>query len=337
MYLAMQFHNGVHHYQIRRSHFEPGADRHIHQLVFHLGPNPDDHYQLLDDEIPCFSDPLLKKLRDHDCQNPDATLERLLRPFFPRATRQRLDRFARSPQPRLSPLSPQEKEEIAATIHIFDRRRLYYHYYGGLDQSRLYRMNDKLCRKLLGCCRDEREYRLMAMESTLNLREFHQYIYTIFNLQRHFEGSCTAWMAEGRLYDEVCRRLEEEVCTLSCDNCFAWDGEGDGSLYPHLRRYLVMFFDYTPAGQRAPMHDFVRDFMNSHRTFRWPERKPKMSEERIRQFFSASFAELRKMEKKELTRLFRKKAKLFHPDQGGDHDTFVELMSLYNLLIQGKS
>jgi curved DNA-binding protein CbpA len=39
------------------------------------------------------------------------------------------------------------------------------------------------------------------------------------------------------------------------------------------------------------------------------------------------------MSKKELTRLYRKKAKDLHPDTGGDHQTFVELSEAYEKLL----
>jgi DnaJ-class molecular chaperone len=42
------------------------------------------------------------------------------------------------------------------------------------------------------------------------------------------------------------------------------------------------------------------------------------------------------MNKKDLTRLFRQRAKELHPDQGGNHERFIELSGAYASLLARK-
>jgi hypothetical protein len=96
-----------------------------------------------------------------------------------------------------------------------------------------------------------------------------------------------------------------------------------------------MFFDYTPA-RRSFFDDFLKTFMAGHRTFRWPERKPSRSPEKISEIFATSHEELKKMTRRQLSRLYRQKAMRLHPDRGGDHDLFIELTEVYQELLQTK-
>ncbi len=336
MYLATLFQYGPPLYHIRQSFFDRDAQRYRFRCVFDLGEDPTVYFELLDGEIPAFDSKLVNALECSGCKDADAMLEDLLWPFFPVDTRRRLSRFRRSGASRLKPLSDEEKEEIDRTIHIFDRRRLYYLYYRAVDQSRLYRMHEKLCRPLLGCCRDEREYIFMDMESQLRSREYHTYVYAIFNLQQHFDLSFAAWLPPAHLYEKIGELFEQEICVLNSSRSFTGDAASAASLYHHLRRYLVMFFDYMPSWQHSPAQEYVRNFMNNHRKFRWPEKEPEVAKEQANKYFSVSYQELKKMDKKELTRLFRKKAKELHPDKGGEHEAFVELMQLYTALLKSK-
>ena len=76
--------------------------------------------------------------------------------------------------------------------------------------------------------------------------------------------------------------------------------------------------------------------MNSRRQFRWPERKSTVSMDEISEVFEETADSLRKMDKKELTQLWRRKAKELHPDTGGGHEEFVKLTEAYKELMRAK-
>ena len=83
-------------------------------------------------------------------------------------------------------------------------------------------------------------------------------------------------------------------------------------LTPYLSRYVIYFFDLNFA-HTDPAREYIRQFMNNHRQFRWPEQKNSVSIEEISEVFEQTVDSLRKMDKKELTQLWRQKAKELHP------------------------
>jgi hypothetical protein len=334
MYLATTAIAGITSYQIRQSYEDLDSGRFLHRLVFDLGPNPTDYLEVIDEVAVWFSTELEQAVSRHTEADPALLLERLLHGFLPRATRDHLNRFSRTERFVPGVLTARQQQEIDRQIHLFDRRRLYYLHYRAIDQSRLFTMRERVCRPLLGQSRDEREYYFQARETSLSPGEYRKYLYGIFQLQRFFSQIFAGWLPEALPEDEVADRFVEMLCELNHSPSF-WSGEPTtNELHPHLRRYLVMFFDYSPE-RPSFEQEFVRRFMGSHRTFRWPKHAPTVSDERTRAIFGKSPDELRKMGKQELTRLFRQKAMQLHPDRGGDQQSFVELTEVYSSLRRG--
>lgn len=333
MYLASLNNGPTTTYQLRQSYRKTDADASSFgfRVVYDLGQDPRRLFELYNEYIVLFDDNLLAAVSAAGEKDGEFLLEQLLWRFLPQATRRRLARFGSRSTMRPGPLTEQERKEIAAQVHLFDRRRLYYLRYGAVDQSRLSRLHEKCCRPLLGQSRDEREYWFAAEEATLSPGLYLQYVYAIFNVQQHFRESFAPWFPEALARDEVADHFLTELCSLNGDSRF-WQGEMAGAtLHSHLRRYLIMFFDYRPA-VRSFQDDFVRAFMAGHRRFRWPERTPRQSPDKISEIFTTPYEELRKMSGAQLSRLYRKKAMQLHPDRGGDHDLFIELTEVYESL-----
>lgn len=335
MYLATTVAAGTTGYQIRQSYEDPASGRFLHRLIFDLGPNPAEHLEVMDEVAVWFSTALEQAVSRHTEADPALLLERLLHRFLPRPTRDHLNRFSRTERFIPGPLTARQQQEIDRQIHLFDRRRLYYLHYRAVDQSRLFTMRERVCRPLLGQSRDEREYYFQDREMALSPGEYRKYLYGVFQLQRFFSQSFACWLPEALPEDEVADRFVAMLCELNGDPSFWSEEPLADELQPHLRRYLVMFFDFAPE-QPSFEREFVRRFMGSHRTFRWPKRTPAVSEERITAIFGKSPDELRRMGKRELARLFRLRAMQLHPDQGGDHQSFVELTEVYNSLRRGR-
>ena len=127
----------------------------------------------------------------------------------------------------------------------------------------------------------------------------------------------------------------QELCLLNENRDF-WQERTDYSRLPvYLIRYLILFFDSSfPRSSRGS--EQTREFMDDHRQFRWPERKNRVHKDEIATIFEESEETLRAADKKELTRLYRQKAKSLHPDTGGDHETFVRLTEAYEELMRSK-
>lgn len=254
-------------------------------------------------------------------------LERLLWEFFTREEQEELGRFSRRRAVASPPFSPEDEERLRKEIHLFDRKRLYFLRYGAVDQTRLHLLHKKLCRPLFGQCRDEREFHFQALEKVISPAEYRTYVFAIFDLQRFFSESYSRFMPEALDQERMADHLVEDICRLNGDREFWGEPAEAGALHPHLQRYLVMFFDYGYPS-RSFSADFTREFIGKHRRFRWPEEKSPLPAE-VNAAFGRSMEELRRMSKRDLARLFRKRAKELHPDRGGDHHRFIVLNNLY--------
>ncbi|MBE0583472.1 MAG: J domain-containing protein [Desulfofustis sp.] len=336
MYLAFIDKAGRRRYEIRQSLFNPDRQCYESQLIFDLGPDPATFISCITDDICYFSEELCACLEHVGTSNPTTVLEELLWDFLPAEERRRLEIFRYRGRIALRPLSREDRAAIEHDIHLFDRRRLYYLRYGAVDQSRISRLNPKLYRPLLQKSRDEREFYFRNLEKVLHANELKTYVFAIFDLQRHFSQSYSATMPEALNQIEIADRFVADLCALSSDPSFWYAHPPAESLQEHLIRYLIMFFDYG-YGRRSLFDDFLREFMGRHRTFRWPDRKPAISTDAVEAIFETKWQLLQAMSKRELTRLYRRRAKQLHPDSGGDHLQFIELNAAYASLIVRKS
>lgn len=315
-------------YLLRQSFFDRGLGRYLFRQVYDLGPRPGDLIHHGEYRLPSFDEGLEEAVaRAVGGGNAAGLLEKLLWEFLTGEERERLARTRQHHPAGLTPFTPEDGERLRREIHLFDRRRLYYLRYGAVDQTRIHRLHKKLCRHLFGQCRDEREYYFAEQEKVLMPAEYRTYVFAIFDLQRFFDESFARYLPEALDQGLMADRLVEEICRLNGDEGFWEEVEGQGNLRPHLQRYMVMFFDYGYP-PRSFTDDFAREFINRHRLLRWPEWKPDDAAE-VNAIFGRTFEELRLMSKRELTRLFRKRAKEMHPDAGGDHEHFVRLIEVY--------
>lgn len=335
MYLATLTRGQTKHYEIRQS--LPGDDHRYleYQIVFDLGGDPGRYIERLSDDICYFSAELEDRLQQETSEDASLILEELLWDFLPAEEQTRLSIFRHRGKARVSALSEGERSAIEKDIHLFDRRRLYYLRYGAVDQSRIFRLNPKLYRPLLNKCRDEREFYLLDLEKALQHNELRTYVFAIFDLQRHFTESFSATMPEALNQIDIADFFIEEICSLNDDKSFWRTGTGGTSLHDHLIRYMIMFFDHG-YGRRSLFDDFVREFMGRHRAFSWPEKKPAVSTGQAEKIFQRKWQKLQKMNRRELTRLYRERAKELHPDSGGNHEQFIELNGAYASLMARK-
>ena len=335
MYLASITKSGKKHYQIRQSYFQPEKDAFDYRTIFDLGEDPSRFMEHPSEDICFFSEELEETISRATDTDATLLLESLLWEFLPAEEQHRLRIFKNRKQIKIAPLSRDEHAAIERDVHLFDRRRLYYLRYGAVDQSRLFRLNPKLYRPLVGQSRDEREYYFINLEKDLKPNEMKTYVFAVFDLQRHFSESFSSTMPEALNQIDIADHFVEDLCKLNSDKTFWPGGKPADDLHLHLIRYLIMFFDYG-YGRRSLFDDFLKEFMGRHRAFRWPEKKPDISTQQISDVFQKDWHALTKMNKKELSRLYRKRAKELHPDKGGNHELFVALNSSYAALLARK-
>ncbi len=259
-----------------------------------------------------------------------AELEELFWPFVRKEIREKLEPFhcrARRKSRKRDPKGPGGRE-----VPIFDKRRLCYLRSGTVDQRAVGRMPSRYFTPLANKSRDEIEQFFLGLEKVLQPQEYKQYVYVAFDLQRYFRSSAARSIPQALDRDDLDRYFLRDLCRLQEDEAF-WAGfDKSGSLHPYLVRYAVMFFDYEFDGGSA-WDEYLQNIINARRFFR-PPPPEKISASKIEEIFELSEEELRRMDRSELTKLFRKKAHAHHPDKGGEHDSFVRLAEAYRQLLQ---
>ena len=219
--------------------------------------------------------------------------------------------------------------------HSFDKRRLHFLRFGSTDQGRVFKMPPRLEAKLLNRSRDELEQYFLEEEARLREHELKSYLYAALNLQKHFNESFARSAPQALPPEKIDEVFLDELCLLNVDREF-WQEREDYSCLPdYLIRYIILFFDSSFPRQRSGFEQ-ARDFMDDHRQFRWPEKKSRVKEDEIATIFEESEETLRQADKKEITRLYRQKAKDLHPDTGGDHEKFVLLTEAYEELLRSR-
>ncbi len=330
MYLAQYRQHGQSIYVIRAS-YPDDRGSYAYRQIFNLGTNPKRYIHEPAENVHYFAEDLEKAVQNECGGDPTTLLDALLWDFLSLERRRTISNFRRKAAEKLSPLSSVEYREIHHHVHLFDRRRLYYIRYGAVDQSRLFRLNEKLYRPLLHKCRDEKEYYFQKLEQSLSPAEYKTYIFAVFDLQRSFSESFSPFMPEGLDQEKMDHVFLAELCRLNTDPDFWQDDRDDSFLRSHLRKYLIRFFDYDFA-TRSFQYDYYRDFRSRHRSVRRPEKGSAVSKEEMSALFGRSVEELRNMTRSELARAFRAKAKEYHPDGGGQAEKFIKLRQAYERL-----
>jgi hypothetical protein len=220
--------------------------------------------------------------------------------------------------------------------HIFDKRRLMYLKTGQKNLNNIGTVPAKMFKHLGNKSRDELEQQFIDMERILRPRELKTYVYAIFNLQDFFTESFAKSIPDFLNQSKVDAHFVDEICKLNSDETF-WAGvEPFSGLNEYLIRYAVMFFDfdYEP---RSFMDEYIHRFANSHRDYRPPVPQPSVSMKRASRIFGESEERLKKMSRRELSQLYRRRARDLHPDQGGQAAQFIRLTDAYKSLQRKKN
>jgi hypothetical protein len=334
LYLASKKINGQLHYLIRESYqkkdvllsrdlVELGTDP--TQFIIYPGGNAFYIAEVIEDRLlELGAGEKLDELEDIFWRFVQPEIRRVLEPFRSREERHRAGRKKQAPA-----------DEFTVPLHMFDKRRVHFLKFGQADQRNIGRMPPKLFRGLRNKSRDEIEHWFMDMEGELNPREYKIYTYTIFNLQNFFYESFAAGNPEMLSQDKVDEHFIEQICRLNQDPLF-WMGMNlTTGLHNHLIRYVLLHFDYDYA-PGSFLEDYLRQFVNSRRDYRPPYKSAAAGLKEASTILGESQTNLKKMNRRDLARLYRRKAQELHPDKGGDHDQFVRLTEAYHELMKTK-
>jgi hypothetical protein len=331
MYLASVTEGGRRQYYIRESYLSGGVYR--HRDLFALGRAPGRFIVYPGGNSFYVDETVEDAIRGRGIEASQEDLEAIFWPFVDPEIRYRLEPFRRQER-RLKDGRRVREAPRPESVHLFDKRRIHFLKFGQMEQRSLDHLPASAIRLLQERSRDEIEQSFMQMETALRPREIKSYCYVIFNLQQFFTQRFARAAPEGLDQDEVDRHFVEALCTLDADASFWFGTPAAGRLHDYLVRYVLMFFDHD-FGSRSPADDYLRDFMNRHREYRPPE-SVAVSMEEAGRIFGKSREVLKKMTRRELIRLYRRRAQELHPDKGGRHETFLSLTAAYHRLLRTK-
>jgi len=324
------------HYSLRLSFWDMKKLCFSTSELLDLGTNPEDFLHYPNDTCFHLNTDLVYHIEKLCGRDMEPELEQLLWPFVDPGVQRKMEHFF-SRGTGLSYGKPRKNllSFDGQPVHSFDKRRLHFLRFGSTDQGRVFRMPPRLEAKLLNRSRDELEQYFLEEETRLREHEVKSYLYAALNLQKHFTESFARSIPQALPAEAIDKAFLTEFCLLNKDKEF-WQERTDFSNLPeYLIRYLILFFDSIfPRHRRTVEH--AAEFQDQHRQFRWPARKSTLNKDEISTLFRESKETLQKADKKEITRLYRQKAKSLHPDTGGDHDDFVRLTEAYEELLRSK-
>ncbi len=332
MYLARTVQAGRPRYLLRES--VPAGEGFRHRELYDLGAEPRRFLVFPGGNAFYFAEELLEALQARGVDPAPEELEDLFWPFLPEEIRRRLEPFRRRQQ-RVRADRRLRPEAAAASVHPFDRRRLFFLRTGRVDPRGIERVPPAVWGRFSGKCRDEIEQGFMDEEAGLRPREIKAYACAVFDLQRFFPQRYARDRPQWIDPEELDERFVEALCGLLEDPRF-WGGlPREERMRSYLARYVVMYFDFDFGA--PPWAELLREFLAGRASFRpAAPAPPDPGPEAVSEAFGRPFAELRAMNRRQLTRLYRRRARELHPDRGGSHERFIRLSEAYHRLLAGR-
>jgi len=324
MYIALEKSKGQSRYILRES---CSIDDHlISRDLFDLGSDPSLFIQYPGGNAFYFDEKIEDALSQFSVVYEFDELEDLFWPWIKPDIRRAVETFKSRSYKSLHRLTRREKDEIAARVHNFDKRRALYLKSGSMDQGPVEKIPVVLFRKLIHQSRDEIEQQFLKQEFSLKAHELKSYVYTIFDLQSFFTSFMAKKMPHALDQEKVDVFFLKQICRLN-ESLFNKKNHLDA----HMVRYCIMFFDHHYS-HTTLLDDFAHAFMNRHRFFT-PRPQKSITTNRACTIFDLTKKELKTMTRQDLTKIYRRLARKVHPDTGGSHERFVELNNAYQSLL----
>jgi hypothetical protein len=329
-YLKRIRQRGAYHYVIGET-FSKGGVLTSRDLM-DLGPDPSIYIQYFDRHAFAFESVIEENLEKSGVRFTSDEIERLLKPFLKPEIRRIIETFDRSRRSRvqvscnLEELVPGQRQ-----VHIFDARRLYYLRSGRTDSGELAQRSWKFLEVFLCKSRDEIESDLDRMEQALPPREYPAYVYASLGVPLLLPGYLRDYpSAIGR--EKLDSLVLAELCKINSDeDFFLGVPREDGFLHQYLRKYVWYYFDFEFRTETS-----FEGFRFSGGPGRPAPPGPAHSLQDAYRVFEISAEQFSRMSSRELTSIFRRKAKKIHPDRGGEHEDFLKLSAAYEHLVEIK-
>jgi len=338
VYLKHETIRGDHRYTIRESCRRDGCLK--HRILFDLGADPGAYIEYPGGNSFYIRESLEEDLQHQGVEYSERELEGLFIPFLDPHVRRIVERFSRPESSRWKHCSSEELLRRHKALHAFDKRRLHYLRFGRVHIGDLEAKPWKFLNVLLEKSRDETETLLEEMERELPPHEIRRYLYTALGLQRSFRHLPTRYHPEALDPFKVEEAFLEELCRLNRDRHFfqGVDDHDATTLHPYLQKYAILYFD-SAFDPNIVWDEYVTDFVWRHRfsrRFGSARGGTSGSEKEACLHLGITITEFEKMDRRELSRIYRRLALKAHPDQGGDKESFIRVKAAYECLLQHK-
>ena len=324
MYLARIKKQGKTHYLIRHSYPEGGRMK--SRDLFDLGSDPSRHIVYVGGNGYYYDEAVLDALESAGIAVDSDDLDRILFDFLEPHIQRVIIGFDRSRRQTHPPAALTSSQTPSQPIHLFDKRRYHYLRFGHSEQRQIHRVPEKVFRPLHAKSRDELEQYFLAEERALRNHQRALYVSVIFELKRFAPEESP----DRSLLEQMDAFFTSRLCRLNADPGFWEDAAEPNGLREDLVKYAIMYFDYQ-APHASPWQAYVEDFIRRHRVYH-PPRSVQIKIEEAGRLFGMPWKELKTIDQASLTRLYRKLALKFHPDQGGDPEVFLKLSDYYQVL-----
>ncbi len=327
IYLKRIRQRGAYHYIISETYSDHGILK--SRDLMDLGPDPATYIQYFDGHSFGFQSAIEENLPKKGVKFRTDEIERVFRPFLKPEIRRIVETFDRSRHFRLHvSCNPGELASGQTKVHMFDARRLYYLRFGRIDSGELGLRHWKFLNVFLCRSRDEIESDFDGMELELPAGEYAAYVYASLGIPlfvpHHLREYPSALDRE-----DIDRLVLQELCRINSDEEFFLGVQRENdSLHPYLSKYAWFYFDSEFQSQT-----WFEGFRSPGGFNTAASARPVQAALEI---FEISAGQFSRMSGKELTRLFRLKAKKMHPDKGGEHENFLRLSKAYHHLMEIK-
>lgn len=296
--------------------------------IMELGPDPSVHIRYPGGNrfylSPVIEETLNRKGVDYTVDD----LEFVFKSFLAPELQNIIERYRSVRKPcDLDALAPEHRE-----VHLFDARRLYYLRFARMDSGELAVRRWKFLDVFLCKSRDEIESMIADMEHSLPPSEYAVYVYAALGVPllfprylRDHPAALDPAMVDAHVLDALCRIDRDEKFFLGVER------DSKGSLHAYLRKYAWFYFDHS---FRMDMWDEGIGFARENG--RRPVQRSDPPLEEAYRAFAITAGQFARMSRKDLIRIYRRKAKTMHPDKGGDHEDFVRLSEAYERLMSLK-
>jgi hypothetical protein len=332
MYLARKTIKHKTSYYIRASYADSGCFK--SRDLFDLGSDPSRYIVYPGGHGYYYDDSIKEALADQGFDPSQDDLDNIFWEFLDPEIRRVIEGFERTDRKPANRTCDFKVDAVQA-VHLFDKRRILYLKFGEVNQHHLHRASPRLFAACHDKSRDELEQMFLMQECILSFGEKAAYVYGIFDLQQFFREPATRKRPGRPSLTTLDEYFIEALCQINDDLHF-WAGmPSTDRLREYLIRYAIMFFDFE-LPRRSPMQEAMWAFINRHRRHR-PPPKVQVKMEEAGRLFGVAWKELKAMKREALTRRYRQLALKHHPDCGGDPQTFIQLTTLYEALMDRKN